>query len=249
VGVFNKEPHYIIASTEPQMKAKNNGVITKANTDESYTIIPNSILQSQTLTFDAKGVLSYLLSLPTDWSIVKSILHEQVGITEYRLNKAFKELVDKNYITTYKKQTQSGWVYTYNVYPTPFIKTSTEEKKETIQAEALQAEAPEQKQIEISNSIETLNTEMKEFEEQQTTEHEQLFSEFESYINTNTWVNDNYYIADHRIETLTQDYDYDKLVIIKDHFQELRDRKQLVWKDYKKIEDKLKWLHHYQHAV
>lgn len=101
------------------MKAKNNGIITKANTEQTYTIIPNSIIQSTELSFDAIGVLTYLLSLPTDWSIVKTNLHKQIKIGEIRLDKAFKELINNKYIHTIKTSTKTGWVYTYNVFPVP----------------------------------------------------------------------------------------------------------------------------------
>lgn len=237
------------------MKAKNNGVITKATTDETYTIIPNSITQSKSLTFDAIGVLTYLLSLPSDWSIVKTNLHKQIHITEYRLDKAFKELIKNNYISTSRKQTQNGWVYTYNVYPVPtetpnntleILSKEMEEFKTILEEEITATEQPikhvDQLPI-IENIIEL------EAAEQATDINTPIYEEFENYINTNVWENDNYYIAEHRITSLTDNYDYSKLEVIRDNFEALRERKQLNWKDYKKIEDKLKWLHHYQQVI
>lgn len=150
------------------MKANNTGVITKATTEQNYTIIPNSILQSTELTFDAKGVLSYLLSLPSDWSIVKTILHKQIGITEYRLDKAFKELINNKYIHTIKTSTKTGWVYDYKVFSVPTELNDNRVTDKIFTSEIIPEQQPvEEIPTEINNTIEILNEEMKNFEEEQ----------------------------------------------------------------------------------
>jgi hypothetical protein len=74
-------------------------LIQKGRCNEPYTTIPNDLLQDKTLSWQARGLLVYLLSLPGDWVINKTYLHrgsEQNGrdatIT------AFEELVTAGYI-------------------------------------------------------------------------------------------------------------------------------------------------------
>lgn len=113
-------------TTEKTFKPNNNGLIKKATTEENYTIVPNTILQFKTLTFDASGLLAYLLSMPKDWSIVKTKLYKQIGISEGRTDKAWSELVDKKYISVEKHSSKGGWFYTYYVQSTPFNETKEE---------------------------------------------------------------------------------------------------------------------------
>lgn len=68
-----------------------------------YTPISNSVLQNENLSFEARGLLSYILSLPEDWVIVKSnIQKNHKGTGTEKFNRIWKELVSNNYIHSEK---------------------------------------------------------------------------------------------------------------------------------------------------
>ncbi len=52
----------------------NAGQIIKSKTTNRFTVLPNDIPQSMTLTFEQKGLLSYLLSLPIKININSILL-------------------------------------------------------------------------------------------------------------------------------------------------------------------------------
>lgn len=62
-----------------------------------YTTIPNSTLQDKSLSLEARGLLTYLLSKPGDWHIHKSQLQDEFGIGRNRLDRIFDELIDGGY--------------------------------------------------------------------------------------------------------------------------------------------------------
>ncbi len=51
--------------------------IYKAVVHQNYAQIPNETLQDQSLSFEARGLLSMLLSMPHDWAINKEWLISQ----------------------------------------------------------------------------------------------------------------------------------------------------------------------------
>lgn len=68
-----------------------------------YTPISNSVLQNSELSFEARGLLCYILSLPEDWVIVKSNIqsnHKKTGKDKF--DRIWKELSDKKYIFSEK---------------------------------------------------------------------------------------------------------------------------------------------------
>jgi hypothetical protein len=97
---------------------KNTGRILKARSEE-YTHVPNSTLQDITLSWKAKGLLCYLLSLPANWVIYLEEVakHSDDGYASTRT--AFKELQEAGYIMS--KRTKNGNLnvgWDHLVYPT-----------------------------------------------------------------------------------------------------------------------------------
>lgn len=65
-----------------------------------YTPLLNSVLQNTQLSFEARGLLSYLLSLPTNWLPVKAKIvsdHKHL-IGESKFNRIWSELTEHGYI-------------------------------------------------------------------------------------------------------------------------------------------------------
>jgi hypothetical protein len=62
-----------------------------------FAIVPNQIFDDTRLSFTAKGLLAYLLSLPPDWEVRHSQIQRKLGIGRKRLDGAFKELIAAGY--------------------------------------------------------------------------------------------------------------------------------------------------------
>lgn len=89
---------------------------------ESYTMIDNSILQNINLSWEARGFLGYLLSLPNDWNFTVRGLVKQTGSSKSTILRIMTELKDAGYIRLERKKdkdgrfTQSSW----HIYEVPF---------------------------------------------------------------------------------------------------------------------------------
>lgn len=80
----------------------NTGQIVKSKTTERFTTLPNELIKSKSLTLDEKGLLSYLLSLPSDWVIYKKNLYDSLIDKPGTIDRAFKALQNKGYILSVK---------------------------------------------------------------------------------------------------------------------------------------------------
>jgi hypothetical protein len=99
----------------------NTGQIIKSKTNADFTIIPNSIAKSQSLTLEQKGLLLHLLSLPADWVIYKEHLYKQIANQKGTIDRIFKELQELGYILSLKKIDDKGKFEGWNhiVYDKP----------------------------------------------------------------------------------------------------------------------------------
>lgn len=88
------------------------------NKDNPYVMINKGILNDENLSWKAKGILSYLLSLPDDWQIYEEELaqHSKDGIDS--LNSGIKELIEYGYIERKRMRDKNGRLgaYEYCVY-------------------------------------------------------------------------------------------------------------------------------------
>ncbi len=94
--------------------------IFKANVANQFTQIPNETLQDPSLSFEAKGLLALILSLPSDWEIHKTWLQEQAAnCGRDKLKRLIKELTDAGYMVKKAKQDEGGKMagWDWFVYP------------------------------------------------------------------------------------------------------------------------------------
>lgn len=91
------------------------------NKENPYVIINKRAMADDTLSWKAKGILAYLLSLPDDWKIYETELatHSSDGIT--CLKTGLKELIDRGYIVRQRIKDENGKFagYEYNIYEEP----------------------------------------------------------------------------------------------------------------------------------
>lgn len=95
--------------------------IYKANLETGFTVIPNKTAQDNRLTFEARGMLALLLSLPSDWSVNKAWLIKQSSAGRDKVQSMINELVTHGYMSKTQPKNQRGQFTSndYFVYPSP----------------------------------------------------------------------------------------------------------------------------------
>lgn len=95
--------------------------IYKANLETGFTVIPNKTAQDNRLTFEARGMLALLLSLPSDWSVNKAWLIKQSSAGRDKVQSMINELVTHGYMSKTQPKNQKGQFTSndYFVYPSP----------------------------------------------------------------------------------------------------------------------------------
>jgi len=95
--------------------------IFKANVNDQYVVIPNETAQDSSLTFEARGLLALMLSLPCDWEIYKEwLLGQSPNCKRDKLARLLGELATAGYIRKSQKRNSCGKFISndYLVYPT-----------------------------------------------------------------------------------------------------------------------------------
>ena len=82
--------------------------VRKFNKKEKYTKISNSTLQNKNLSFGARGLLSYILSLPEDWELYISTLYEASPQKRTPIDKIVKELKEHDYLLKIQFKNSKG---------------------------------------------------------------------------------------------------------------------------------------------
>ena len=97
------------------------GSIKKGVHRTDFAQIPNEMLQKPALSMKAKGMLCYLLSLPSDWVVYKKKLQENFTDGRDACSSAFQELIEHKYIIAERVRGEGGVFegYNYEVYDNP----------------------------------------------------------------------------------------------------------------------------------
>lgn len=137
----------------------NTGQIVRARSEINFTQIKNDILRSKSLTIEERGLLVYLLSLPLDWAIYKSKLHENIPDSKGTIDRVFKSLQDKGYIISVrvidaKTKVFKGW--NHIVYENPTLEDSdTREKPTSVFADIGQSMPIQRQSINTNTEVNT----------------------------------------------------------------------------------------------
>ena len=92
--------------------------ITKGKFDNKFTTIPNSLIQNTDLTLEARGLLIFLLSKPSDWKVNVKNLSQDNDIGRDKCYKIINALIDSGYIVRNEEKVKGRYNYTeYFVYP------------------------------------------------------------------------------------------------------------------------------------
>lgn len=95
--------------------------IFKATVHDKYAQIPNSTLQDSSISFEARGLLAMMLSMPPDWEVNKAWVINQSKAGKDKVNSIFRELMDAGYIRKCESQRLRGKFASddYFVFPEP----------------------------------------------------------------------------------------------------------------------------------
>ncbi len=107
-------------------KEVKNMPIFRINKTKNYTVMSNHHLRDKKLSFKAKGLLSYMLSLPDTWDYSLKGLCSVSKDNETSIKSALKELKEHNYLKVNKlmpNKTKSGRIeYEYVIFEYPYAK-------------------------------------------------------------------------------------------------------------------------------
>jgi len=106
------------------------GRIQNLRTDYNYSTVPTKILNDNKLSATSKGILAFLLSLPSNHNIHKKDLTKYFKEGYYALNKAFEELVTHRIVHKIELRDKKGHFrgYEYVVHETPKKRSSDARK-------------------------------------------------------------------------------------------------------------------------
>ena len=95
--------------------------INKSKLKDKFATVPNSIIQNFSLSLDARGMLIYLLSLPSTWRLNITDLCKKNNIGKDKCYKIIKQLIDFKYIIRKQSRQKSGKIinYDYFIFDTP----------------------------------------------------------------------------------------------------------------------------------
>ena len=85
-----------------------NTVFYRAKNTQNYSVINNAIFEDVSLSWKAKGLFCYLLSLPNDWQIHAAELEHHASDGRDSLKAAIKELVAAGFLEVESRKDESG---------------------------------------------------------------------------------------------------------------------------------------------
>ena len=89
--------------------------------DRDFTVLPNSILRDEWISYRARGLLVYMLSQPPDWEVSSTRLAIESGEGRDAIRTALRELITVGYLDLVRTQDDAGrWGSEYRVTDTPW---------------------------------------------------------------------------------------------------------------------------------
>lgn len=76
----------------------------KAKKEKNYTVLDNTFIKDTTLSWKAKGLMTYFLSLPDDWEIHFSEIEKHATDGKASLRSAINELKERGYLKAEQKK-------------------------------------------------------------------------------------------------------------------------------------------------
>ena len=161
--------------------------------NEGFTQVSNAVLRNVNLSWEARGFLCYLLSLPDDWSFSIKGLVKQTGATEHTVKRLVRELQLEGYVVLTRHTNDKGKVvkWTWDIYETgkkaqmlksPQVEITTSGKNQMVaKPDSGSTTCGKTASIQITNINKDLNKQITKENKQQgdvVSEVEKMFIEF-----------------------------------------------------------------------
>ena len=119
--------------------------IFRNKVEENFTVLRNSCIRDKELTWEARGLLHYLLSMPEDWEVSKQdIISKSPSASDYAVGRILKELERAGYIFRNKYRNYKGqWVWVTLVYDVPMEENMNRQEKKALEDECEAILGPE----------------------------------------------------------------------------------------------------------
>jgi hypothetical protein len=93
----------------------------KTKKEKNYTTLDNTFIKDVSLSWKAKGLMTYFLSLPDDWTINFSEIEKHSSDGRDSLRSAIKELKEHGYLIVEQNKTEEGKFgeMVYSIFETP----------------------------------------------------------------------------------------------------------------------------------
>jgi hypothetical protein len=98
-------------------------MIIRREHNGNFTVVPNGVLNDEALSYDAVGLLCYLLSKPNNWTLQIEQLRHRGGVGRDKVYKLIGQLCDAGYIVKQQArdpETAAFVAHEYVVYDRPF---------------------------------------------------------------------------------------------------------------------------------
>ncbi len=176
--------------------------VFKVEKTKNFTIMSNHHLQNKNLSLKAKGLLSYMLSLPSDWDYSLAGLVSNSKESKTSIRNTLNELKENHYLSAtklYPNQTESKKIeYVYNIYEEPHLEPS-------IQKQDTENQYFDYQYLENDTLINTNKQGMKEQTDKVDKTKNRIFEDNHNFLTID--LIDRKYITKHD----TDIYNYDKL--------------------------------------
>lgn len=98
-------------------------MIVKRQRSDNFAIIPNAVAEDTRISFDARGVLCYLLAKPNNWKVSVDDIRNSGSIGRDKAYSILNQLIDNGYICRVMKRDHAGKVIEteYTVFDEPII--------------------------------------------------------------------------------------------------------------------------------
>ena len=113
----------------------------KTKKEKNFTVLDNTFIKDTRLSWKAKGLMTYLLSLPDDWTIHLSEVEKHATDGKSALRSAINELKELGYLKAEQKRENNRFAeMVYIIIENPDFPLTDFQQTENLQTENLQTE-------------------------------------------------------------------------------------------------------------
>ena len=192
--------------------------VFKVEKTKNFTIMSNRHLQNKNLSLKAKGLLSYMLSLPNDWDYSLAGLVANSKESKTSIRNTLNELKENHYLSItklYPNQTESKKIeYVYNIFEEPHLEPD-------IQKQDTENQYLDFQSLENDTQLNTNKQSIKEQTDKEDKTKNRIFEDNHNYLTINlidrkyiTKDDTDIYNYDKLFETLLNEYETKDLLMI-----------------------------------